>query len=308
MIFPSKILLFGEYSLLIGGSGFAIPFPMYGGELVKNHNQANQAASFASGKEQSNDSIRKLYEYMKQGGHTFNFINLDKLALDIDNGLWFASTIPEGCGLGSSGALVAAVYNSYATDLVVDTGITRTRLASIESYYHGSSSGVDPMVAFYQHPLLINIDGSAELVEDWNVQNIGISVYLIDTGEKSNTLNLVDWFKKQLNKSDFSKNTETYFLDVTRNIVQSIGKKRPLAMNELQILSEYQLSYLSPMIPKVFRKHFSSGLNTGDFVLKLCGSGGGGFVLAFVKNVIAFENYCRENELKTIKVSTQYGK
>ena len=42
---------------------------------------------------------------------TFDF---DKLDSDLQNGMYFDSSIPQGYGVGSSGALVAAFYDRYA--------------------------------------------------------------------------------------------------------------------------------------------------------------------------------------------------
>ena len=43
---------------------------------------------------------------------------LDELKRDIDKGMYFDSSIPQGYGVGSSGALVAAVYDKYANDKI----------------------------------------------------------------------------------------------------------------------------------------------------------------------------------------------
>jgi hypothetical protein len=45
-------------------------------------------------------------------------LDFDKIETDLNNGLYFNSSIPQGFGVGSSGALVAALYNQYATDQV----------------------------------------------------------------------------------------------------------------------------------------------------------------------------------------------
>ena len=49
---------------------------------------------------------------------------LDELKRDIDKGMYFDSSIPQGYGVGSSGALVAAVYDKYANDkiTILETG------------------------------------------------------------------------------------------------------------------------------------------------------------------------------------------
>jgi mevalonate kinase len=38
------------------------------------------------------------------------------------------------------------------------------------------------------------------------------------------------------------------------------------------------------MIPSAFEKEWMYGITSGKFMLKLCGSGGGGFILGFTHN------------------------
>jgi mevalonate kinase len=38
------------------------------------------------------------------------------------------------------------------------------------------------------------------------------------------------------------------------------------------------------MIPKPFHKLWQQGIETNDYYLKLCGSGGGGYILGFTKD------------------------
>ena len=37
---------------------------------------------------------------------------------DVNSGMYFDSSIPQGYGVGSSGALVAAIYDKYAADKI----------------------------------------------------------------------------------------------------------------------------------------------------------------------------------------------
>lgn len=304
MLFTSKILLFGEYNLVIGGSGFAIPFERFGGELAFTIKKPENEGFFAPGQAESNHSIRNLCDYMKDRWDQFRFLNLDKLTADVKDGLRFVSDIPGSYGLGSSGALVAALYKQYASDLNVGLKPTKERLALIESYFHGSSSGVDPAVAYYHQPILIRCGVNVEPMKDWKLKNVGLSVYLADTGIESDTKDLVHWFKLQLGDFGFMEQTKTYFMEPTNKVVHLMAENKAIEINDLLVISKYQYDYLSPMIPTHFRRHFESGLNSGNFAFKLCGSGGGGYMLVFVKNEKAFANYCLKNEIKTIKVSS----
>jgi mevalonate kinase len=52
----------------------------------------------------------------------------------------------------------------------------------------------------------------------------------------------------------------------------------------MKLLSKFQFEHFKPMIPKLFNKMWKRGLDSGEYYLKLCGAGGGGFILGFTKN------------------------
>ena len=45
------------------------------------------------------------------------------------------------------------------------------------------------------------------------------------------------------------------------------------------------LDHFKPMIPKEFNKLWKQGIDTNDYYLKLCGSGGGGYILGFTQDI-----------------------
>ena len=56
-------------------------------------------------------------------------------------------------------------------------------------------------------------------------------------------------------------------------------------LKSAKILSEITLDNFQPMIPKKFIKLWREGLRTNDYFFKLCGSGGGGFLLGFTLDI-----------------------
>ena len=97
-------------------------------------------------------------------------MRLDDLKRDIDQNLHFDSSIPQGYGVGSSGALVAAIYDHYADDkITVLENLTREKLlrlksifSKMESFFHGKSSGLDPLNSYLSLPILINSKDNLE--------------------------------------------------------------------------------------------------------------------------------------------------
>jgi len=61
------------------------------------------------------------------------------------------------------------------------------------------------------------------------------------------------------------------------------GDSTPLFSN-LKKLSRLALEYFTPMIPQSFHELWKKGIETNAYYLKLCGSGGGGYVLGFTRD------------------------
>ena len=49
-------------------------------------------------------------------------------------------------------------------------------------------------------------------------------------------------------------------------------------------LSKVVLKHFKPMIPNTFHQLWKHGIETNDYYLKLCGSGGGGYILGFTED------------------------
>lgn len=267
--FPAKILLFGEYSLVMGGDGLAVPYFEYSARL------SFEESAFQGF---SNKSIQAIHDNYKQQVGQYAFLDLEKMEKDLKHGLWLNSNIPTGYGLGSSGALIAALYDRYKKDAEENISLLMDRLAMMEGILHGTSSGVDPLVCLLQKA--IHVKGSKEVeVLDEVPKSSACKMFLLDTHVKSTTKNLVDWFKVRLEENDFAKSTRSDLVQTGNSIINQLISSKEIPKELLEVLSRFQHDYLRMMVPVDFRKHFMAGLKSGDFVLKLCGSGGGGYLL-----------------------------
>ena len=103
-LFYSKILLFGEYGIIKDSKGLSIPYNFYNGALKKDKNLSDQAKA-------SNASLKRFAEYLSNINKDLVTFDIEALNQDIDQGMFFDSSIPQGYGVGSSGALVAAIYD-----------------------------------------------------------------------------------------------------------------------------------------------------------------------------------------------------
>ena len=162
-LFYSKILLFGEYGIIKDSKGLSIPYNFYKGAL--KHRQKHSALS-----KESNTVLQDYQQYLKTIDTNLVSFKLDQMVSDVSDGMYFDSSIPRGYGVGSSGALVAAIYDRYALDKVtVLENLTRDKLlklkvifAEMESFFHGKSSGLDPLNSYLSLPILISSQNDIE--------------------------------------------------------------------------------------------------------------------------------------------------
>ena len=207
--------------------------------------------------------------------------------------MYFQSSIPQGFGVGSSGALVAAVYGKYTKNkITIDSAPNKGTilelkaiLAKLESHFHGSSSGVDPLICYLNLPLLINGKNGVEPVKvEMNAVGKG-AIFLIDTGISRSTEPLVKYYMERMEEPSFRAFVDKQLKPFANNCIQAFldGDKETL-FAYMKLLSKFQFEHFKPMIPKLFNKMWKRGLDSGEYYLKLCGAGGGGFILGFTQN------------------------
>ena len=274
--FYSKILLFGEYSIIKGSNGLAIPYEKYSGEL-----------SFKKSEMASGLSLKELSLYLNNSSILSRNIDTKRFCEDVDRGLCFDSNIPQGYGVGSSGALCASIYEHYGFSVGRNIDHTQEQLrfvqdlmALMESFYHGSSSGLDPLISFVNRPVAILGRNDLEFVNIPAFDKIG-NFYLIDTGRSRSTSPLVLEFMRMCSDNSFSAKFESLKL-ATNKAIESIMSCN---INELEKcfteISRFQYLHMQKMIPKEFRDLWLTGLESKKFFMKLCGAGGGGFLLLY---------------------------
>lgn len=290
-LFYSKILLFGEYGIIKDSKGLSIPYNFFKGALKTSKNLTEVA-------KKSNESLRAFAVYLeKMQIENPELVNFDLVSLnkDIANGMYFDSSIPQGYGVGSSGALVAAIYDKYAVEkITVLENLTREKLLTLksifgtmESFFHGKSSGLDPLNSYLSLPILINSKDNIEStsIPSQNLEGKG-AVFLLDSGIIGETAPMVQIFMEQMKQDGFRNMLKDQFIKHTDACVEDFisGNMKSLFGN-LKQLSNVVLDNFKPMIPAEFHKLWKNGIETNDYYLKLCGSGGGGYILGFTQDI-----------------------
>lgn len=270
--FYSKILLFGEYGVISNSNALSIPFEKFYGYLNKSDLLKNEDKI-------SNSNIIELYEYMIDLDIK-DIIDFNFFKDDIDKGLHFVSNIPIASGLGSSGAFVASVFDSYQKKDIINLNVEEIKnlLSIIESKFHGKSSGLDPSVSLFNSPIFYS-NKQIKLIDKIHHKNF--KVYIMDSKIKSSTKNMIEVFHKKMEESDFRYFFENKYIIYTNECIDYLLNGSDLFRDSLKQLSESTLNYFKEMIPNQLIDIWNEGHKSDSYYMKLCGSGGGGFFLIF---------------------------
>ena len=261
-VYPAKVLLFGEHTVLRGGKGLAVPYPAFHLRWARAEGADSRLIEFA--------------RYAKEAQFPLDHA---RLLSDLEAGLRLPGNIPTGYGLGSSGAVCAAVYDRYGPPRETQRlRQLRDRLASLEGFFHGSSSGTDPLVSYLKEPLHLRPGSGPQAV----VLPAGWSAgwFLVDTGVARDASALIRRF---LDAHDREPDAirQGWRQPADRAIEALIAGDTIAVYRNLVRVSEFQRARFPTFIPPDFRGRWDGG---EAYRLKLCGAGGGGMILGLARD------------------------
>ena len=301
-LFYAKILLFGEYGIIKDSKGLAIPYNAYRGALKTSESLLGNAL-------ESNQNLDRFYKYLAALQTDLVSFNLVSFKKDVENGMYFDSSIPQGYGVGSSGALVASIYDKYAANkTTVLENLTRDKLlnlkaifALMESFFHGKSSGLDPLNSYLSLPILINSKDHVEPAGIPSQKEGKGAVFLLDSEQAGETEPMVNIFMNKMKNEGFRKMISEEFSTTTDACIEDFlqGNVKSLFGN-VKSLSKIVLTNFKPMIPDAFHKVWEKGIATNDYYLKLCGSGGGGYILGFTEDFSKAQKSLKDYKLELV--------
>jgi mevalonate kinase len=305
-LFYSKILLFGEYGIIKDSKGLSIPYNFYNGAL-KNDGNTSEVAKL------SNSNLKALANHLQdlqKANESLADFDISSLLNDVNQGMYFDSSIPQGYGVGSSGALVASIYDKYALNkITVLENLTREKLlelkavfAQMESFFHGKSSGLDPLNSYLSLPILINSKDSIEPTGLPSQETEGKgAVFLIDSGIVGETAPMVNIFMENMKQEGFRNMLKTQFTKHTDACVEDFLKGNISSLfGNVKQLSKIVLKNFKPMIPEQFHKLWKQGIETNDYYLKLWGSGGGGYILGVAEDYEKAQKALKDYKLEVV--------
>lgn len=251
--------------MLSGSRALAMPLSLWKGSLTKG----------GSGNDKH---LAGLSQYLDEQ-HLFSESQRATFRDAVEEGLQFISDIPQGSGVGSSGALCAAVYDAFFADRRhTDHSVLRTVLSEMESCFHGKSSGMDPLVSYVQAPILREQESYHSLPPLAWPENLHL--FLIDSGTVRQTGELVQQYMEWTRYEDFQ-------LQCLRPLIESVNHAIGFLLEpslatfweHLHLISTLQFHHFKPMIPEYLRLPWKALLESDNARLKLCGAGGGGYFL-----------------------------
>lgn len=321
---PAKILLFGEYALLAGGEGLAMPYPYYNARWQLAQVNIRHAKHI----QDLQNILSNWQQYIKQqqdkGILPFAFDH-NSFERDLKKGLYCLSDIPQGYGLGSSGALTALLYDKYVLDKIIAnanqqtpnewTNITllQQHLALLEAYFHGTSSGIDPLVSYLNYPLHITnkrimpipklpilTQINPENIENEHTNHEEYYIFLYNTHLFRQTAPLVQQFKNKIKDNpNFAAICQQQLTMLNKQCIELfINEQKADLYIAWQNLSNLQFKHFDNLIPcETLKKTWQKGVENDDFYLKLCGAGGGGFMLGITQKPQLLPNYFHEKDI-----------
>lgn len=264
--YPAKLLLFGEYTVLHGSQALAVPFHKWSGVW----RQSDKAPVY-----DPVDYYRWLLmsDLIDEGMYS-------RMIDDHNDGWQYEADIPMGYGVGSSGAFVAAIYDRYFHSAIKDDVEKQTStLSKMEAWFHGASSGMDPLVSYRDHAVYKDHSGKFLCIKDPDWPD-GVNVYLLDTGIVRNTSPLVRKYKEMMSDEQLLKNVQRELIPMVDHAIHLyLQRQIDMLATCLQTISVFQRKYFSEMIPVAVRSIWDELTSMKGVSVKLCGAGGGGYYM-----------------------------
>jgi mevalonate kinase len=94
-------------------------------------------------------------------------------------------------------------------------------------------------------------------------------------------------------KTQFTKHTDACVEDFLKGNISSL-------FGNMKQLSKVVLNNFKPMIPEQFHKLWKQGIETNNYYLKLCGSGGGGYILGFTEDYEKAQKALKDYKLEVV--------
>jgi len=191
--------------------------------------------------------------------------------MDQEQSLHLITNIPQGYGVGSSGALTAAFFERYiirSKELSIVE--LQSLFAQMESFFHGSSSGFDPLISYLNKGVIIDPRKKPKVIDQ--SQRKKYVFYLINSRKHRETSPLVHLYLEKYKDPSF-KTTIDHLSALNKKAIAAYVDDQPQLIDIFKEISALQRVAFKDMILPEMTDPFAI------LDLKLCGAGGGGYYL-----------------------------
>ncbi len=331
---PAKVLLTGEHAVVHGAPAIALAVNRYATTTIRSQREQGFCFNLSDIKRtlrftlstlkrvrtrlqiayrQFTDGKRPIRDVLVAPGELFQFALatvLDICKVEIEAGLdiHLHSTIPIGCGMGSSAATVISLVRALLRHLNIDKGIewVEKLIFEIESMQHGTPSGVDAFISLHGGCVRFQQKGPQKPLEMPQTP-----MWIVNTGTpECSTGECVMEVSKKWDQSPIWYEFEQVALDVEKALTSKSSSDLGSALSHNQHL----LETIGVVPEKV--KNFVREIEKQGGSAKLSGAGSirgqsAGALLVFSKEPIeklcqkhGYEHFLVEGELSGASVST----
>jgi mevalonate kinase len=100
----------------------------------------------------------------------------------------------------------------------------KEQLAQLESYFHGTSSGMDPLNCYLKHPLLIHNKKDISMVGIPDINMTRRVLFFINTGKPGKTNALVNTFLERCRVDDYMSRIREEIIPLNDLCIKSLIK------------------------------------------------------------------------------------
>jgi mevalonate kinase len=273
---PSKLLLFGEHSVLMGSPAVILPLWKFPARLRIPEREAIEAHL------DSNEQLSQFYHYLAAHPDWFEgHIHLKNFKDTLKKGVFLESLIPIGYGLGSSASVCVAVYKVFGKTNLKELNQLKIFYSRMESFFHGKSSGLDPVAVHVNKPILVDGIKIQVIEHQHKFIDESIHTYLLDSGISRNASAIIETFQAELQNEVFKNAFLNDYLPILQSIKENVIKEQPIGWDLLKAVSSQQLTYFRKLIPEPVYAIWKQSISDKNTCIKLLGAGGGGYFLVF---------------------------
>jgi len=197
--------------------------------------------------------------------------------------MFFESQIPIGYGLGSSASVCVAIYKAFGKTDTQETSVLKLLYSRMESFFHGKSSGMDPLTIHLNQPILADQGKINILEQGQTLIEEGVRIYLLDSCIPRNSSSMIECFQQEMQSPEFKSEYQRAYLPILEGIKEKAINHIPVNWELIRDLSTQQLKLFRNLIPEPVYNVWKQTSSTGHICIKILGAGGGGFFLLFSK-------------------------